>query len=68
MPLLSQRAIMGYPDATVELYADFDADTHSVIVHDGSGSTVLCSEVNRARARDCYFHPFAFGYVKVENA
>ena len=63
---LATRKLDGYPDTTIRL--DFEVDGSSrVTVTDPLGETVLHDNGDRARAKDCYFHPFAFGYRAPES-
>ena len=58
---LASRNLDGYPGTSIRL--DFELDGSSrVTVTDPVGETVLHDNGDRARAKDCYFHPFAFGY------
>lgn len=62
---LAERDLLGY-DAHVELHANFEDDTYTVIIEDALGRTEWTAE-DRARAKDMYFHPFAFGYNAPEE-
>ncbi len=66
--IVAERELSGYPDTHVRIEANFTDDTHTVIVSDTVGDFVLANAVGRERAKDAYFHPFAFGYIYGEPA
>lgn len=58
--LLAERELPGYPGARAELHILNHVVT--TLVRDTSGEVVLYNGHDRRRAKDCFFHPFVFGY------
>lgn len=62
--LVAERELSGYPDTIVRLECNFEDGTSTVTVQDNCGDFVVCERADRQRAKDAYFHPFAFGYSR----